>query len=118
MLRVLISIYVLLGKVCAPLPVQAYSAIASRVSTKANCCELLLSLSREPHANLSYIRLTYVMDLNILHAILLPHLQVLLLYPASEVRSVMTSHLLLPPLQPPPGRVCGWSELICPLNMQ
>ena len=67
------------GEVCAPSPVQAYSAIASRVFTRANYCELLISLSREPHANLSYIRLIYVMDLNVLHAILLSHLQFLLL---------------------------------------
>ena len=77
--EVLFSIYVLIGRVRAPLPVQTYSAIASRVFTRANYCELLISLSREPHANLSYIRLIYVMDLVLLHIILLLQLQLLLL---------------------------------------
>ena len=108
------------SEVCAPLPVRAYSAIASWVSTRVVYCELLISISRrrKPYANLSYIRLIYVMDLIVLRAILLGWLQLLLLQPASEVRSVMTSHLLLPPLQPPLGLVRGWSEHVCPLNVQ
>ena len=86
----LISIYVLLGEVCAPSPVQAYSAIASGSPLELLTAKLLLSLPRrrEPRANLCYTRLTYVMDLVLLHIILLLQLQLLLLQPAIEVRRV------------------------------
>ena len=55
----------------------------------------------EHHANLSYMLLTSCMDLIFLHVILLRRLQLLLLQPASEVRSAVSLHLLVPPLQPP-----------------
>ena len=32
----------------------------------------------------------------------------------AKCEGVMTSHLLLPPLQPPRGLVSGWSEHVCP----